>query len=176
MKMNRNVVLVFPELNGLNPSLESTYIKLGEEMGEVAKVLGKGRCMSGELESEHLNDIAFVAELAAELFDVAQSAVTMLYLLHNNSNLDISKFQSEHIKKLLRKGYLLYMDGELMLEKIYDEFGNIVNLAVPEYNLINENDSQIVVEAKKEIQKQLWNSIYGVHEAGDNNVGESKVC
>lgn len=160
--MNRNVVLVFPELNGLNPSLESTYIKLGEEMGEVAKVLGKGRCMNGESENERLTNQIFISELGAELFDVAQSAVTMLYLLHNKYNLDIGKFQSNHINKLKQKGYLLSMDGELMLDKIYDEFGNIVNLAVPEYNVINENDSQIVVEAKKEIQKKLWNSIYGV--------------
>lgn len=169
MKMNRNVVLVFPKLNGLNPTLESTYIKLGEEMGEVAKVLGKGRCMSGELESERLSDIAFVAELAAELFDVAQSAVTMLYLLHNNSNLDISKFQSEHIKKLLRKGYLLSIDGELMLEKVYDEFGNIVNLAIPDYDMITKDDDEIIVKAKKEIQCRLWDSIYGVYKEGDGN-------
>ena len=174
MKMNRNAVLVFPELNGLKPTLESTYIKLGEEIGEVAKVLGKGRCMSGELESERLSDIAFVAELAAELFDVAQSAVTMLYLLHNNSDLDISKFQSEHIKKLLRKGYLLSIDGELMLEKIYDEFGNIVNLAIPVYDIITKDDDKIIVEAKKEIQCMMWDSIYGVYKEGDGN--DNKIC
>lgn len=164
MKMNHNFVLTFPELNGLNPTLESTYIKLGEEMGEVARLLGKGRCMSGELEYERLSDMNFVAELGAELFDVAQSAVTMLYLLHNKSNLDISKFQSEHIKKLLRKGYLLSMDGELMLDKIYDELGNIINLAIPEYDIINSDDSEIIVKAKKEIQNHLWDTIYGAHE------------
>lgn len=174
MKTNRNSVLVFPELNGLNPTLESTYIKLGEEMGEVARVLGKGRCMNGEVELERLSDIAFVSELGAELFDVAQSAVTMLYLLHNKYNLDISKFQFQHINKLRRKGYLLSMDGELMLDKIYDELGNIVNLAIPDYDVITKDDDKIIVEAKKEIQCRLWDSIYGAYEEGDGN--DNKIC
>lgn len=174
MKANRNPVLVLPELNGLNPTLESTYIKLGEEMGEVARVLGKGRCMNGEVESERLSDIAFVSELGSELFDVAQSAVTMLYLLHNKYNLDISKFQFKHINKLRQKGYLLSMDGESMLDKIYDELGNIVNLAIPDYDIITKDDDKIIVEAKKEIQCRLWDSIYNVYTEGDGN--DDKIC
>ena len=158
--MTHNFTLVFPELNGLNPTLESTYIKLGEEMGEVARVLGKGRCMNGESESERLANVSFVAELGTELFDVAQSAVTMLYLLHNKFNLDIGKFQSEHIKKLIHKGYLVSMDGELVLNKIYDELGNIVNLAVPEYDIITKDDNEMIMKAKKEIQNHLWDTIY----------------
>ena len=48
-----------------------------------------------------------------------------------------------------------------MLDKIYDKLGNIVNLAVPDYDIINSDDNEIVVEAKKESQKKLWDFVYG---------------
>ena len=41
-------VIALPKLNQLEPSLESTALKLMEEAGELAQAIGKFRGLSGE--------------------------------------------------------------------------------------------------------------------------------
>ena len=41
-------VIALPRLNQLQPSMESTALKLMEETGELAQVIGKYRGLSGE--------------------------------------------------------------------------------------------------------------------------------
>ena len=97
--------LKFPKLSGLdNVSLVSTMLKLSEEAGELAQVIGKGQAMSGERTS--LEQEEFNKKLASELLDVAQTTVTMMFVLEKEYGMDIQSMMDEHYKKLIKKGYI----------------------------------------------------------------------
>lgn len=97
--------LKFPKLTGLNNvSLVSTMLKLQEETGELAQVIGKGQAMSGEKAS--LSNEDFLNSLVSELLDVAQTTSTMMFVLEKEYGLDIQSAMEEHYKKLIKKGYI----------------------------------------------------------------------
>ena len=97
-----------PRLNGLKPTLESTALKLMEEAGELAQAIGKHRGMSGEsgYGLVMLEPNPYPA-IARELLDVAQTAVTMMFVLEEKYQIDLSQVLKEHLEKLRRKGYLV---------------------------------------------------------------------
>jgi len=97
-------ILSLPRLNCLNPTLESTALKLMEEAGELAQCIGKYRCLSGE--SIQMDELLVVEEIAKELLDVAQTAVTMMYVMEGKYGIDIEELLQKHLEKLLHKGYL----------------------------------------------------------------------
>lgn len=103
-------VIALPKLNGLNPTLESTALKLMEETGELAQAIGKYRGLSGE--TAEYSDAQVRQAIAAELLDVAQTAVSMMYVLEDTYDVDIAEALETHIQKLLRKGYLRLEKGE----------------------------------------------------------------
>ncbi len=96
--------LSLPRLNQLNPTLESTALKLMEEAGELAQCIGKFRGLSGE--TVHMDEAQLVSEIAEELLDVAQTAVTMMFVMEENYGVSIDELLQIHWDKLLRKGYL----------------------------------------------------------------------
>lgn len=96
--------LSLPRLNQLNPTLESTALKLMEETGELAQVIGKFRGLSGE--NIVMDEETVVNEIARELLDVAQTAVTMMFVMEENYGVNIELMLIEHCDKLKRKGYL----------------------------------------------------------------------
>jgi NTP pyrophosphatase (non-canonical NTP hydrolase) len=104
--MDSKIVLSLPRLDGIVPTFESTMIKMTEEVGEVAQLVGKHRCMSKEDTHEILSSKEFVEDLAGELIDVAQSAVSFMFVLSDMYGLDIDTALIKHKKKLVRKGYL----------------------------------------------------------------------
>lgn len=93
-----------PKLNGLTPNLEGTLLKLAEELGELCREVGKHRGMSGEVNSLPKEEV--IANIAEELLDVAQTAVSMMYVLEEQYEVDIDSALQKHIEKLIRKGYL----------------------------------------------------------------------
>ncbi len=97
--------LSLPRLNQLNPTLESTALKLMEETGELAQAIGKYRGLSGEKIS--MDEGTVVKEIARELLDVAQTAVTMMFVMEEQFGIDIDSVLWEHHQKLERKGYLI---------------------------------------------------------------------
>jgi len=97
-------ILSLPRLNRLNPTLESTALKLMEEAGELAQCIGKFRGLSGE--TIRMDQEKVVEEIAKELLDVAQTAVTMMFVMEENFGLDIDELVQKHLEKLLTKGYL----------------------------------------------------------------------
>ena len=97
--------LSLPRLNQLNPTLESTALKLMEEAGELAQAIGKFRGVSGAKVS--MDESAVVKEIARELLDVAQTAVTMMFVMEEQFGIDIDSVLWEHHQKLERKGYLV---------------------------------------------------------------------
>lgn len=96
--------LSLPKLNNLKPNLESTALKLMEEAGELAQVIGKQRGLNGEKISKDKKDI--YESLSSELLDVAQVAVSMMFVLEEEYNIDIDDKVNNHIKKLKDKGYI----------------------------------------------------------------------
>jgi NTP pyrophosphatase (non-canonical NTP hydrolase) len=75
-----------------------------EEAGELAQLIGKFRCLNGErLEMEEKEVIEKMSE---ELLDVAQVAVSMMFVLEETYNVDINEKVSQHIQKLIRKKYI----------------------------------------------------------------------
>ncbi|MFA6807379.1 MAG: MazG-like family protein [Eubacteriales bacterium] len=100
-KISKTITL--PRLNRLTPSLESTALKIMEESGELAQAIGKLRGLSGEKQTmEEEEAMQYVAE---ELMDVAQTAVTMMFVLEEQYEIDIEQILKGHIAKLRRKGY-----------------------------------------------------------------------
>lgn len=93
-----------PRLNNLSPTLESTALKLMEEAGELAQAIGKFRCMNGEQVSFSQEET--VDMMAKELLDVAQTAVSMMFVLEQEFDIDIDAEVEGHIAKLIRKGYI----------------------------------------------------------------------
>lgn len=96
--------LSLPRLNQLNPTLESTALKLMEEAGELAQCIGKFRGLSGE--AVQMDEDQVITEIAKELLDVAQTAVTMMFVMEENYGINIDELLSKHWEKLMLKGYL----------------------------------------------------------------------
>jgi NTP pyrophosphatase (non-canonical NTP hydrolase) len=93
-----------PCLDALNPTLESTALKLMEETGELAQAIGKYRGMSGERSFPEQKQV--VQLIVEELVDVAQTAVTMMYVLEREYDVDIEQTLRRHLKKMMLKGYM----------------------------------------------------------------------
>ena len=102
----KHKVIALPKLNLLSPTMESTALKLMEETGELAQAIGKFRGLSGETMT--LEEKEVMEMVTRELLDVAQTAVSMMYVLEEEYKVDIGVMLEEHIQKLMDKGYLRY--------------------------------------------------------------------
>lgn len=103
MRQDISKTLTLPRLNKLNPSLESTALKIMEESGELAQAIGKFRGLNGEaLTVEETRVMELVAQ---ELMDVAQTAVTMMFVLEDHYGIDLEQVLTVHVAKLKAKGY-----------------------------------------------------------------------
>ncbi|MGI6629555.1 MAG: MazG-like family protein [Bacillota bacterium] len=103
--MNMEIKTIsLPKLNNLSPTMESTALKLMEETGELAQAIGKFRGLNGERITIEEGEV--VKMITEELLDVAQTAVSMMFVIEEKFNLDIGKMVEEHINKLIKKGYI----------------------------------------------------------------------
>lgn len=93
-----------PKLNNLKPGLESTCLKLMEEAGELAQAIGKFRGLNGE--TVDLEDKEVIERISKELLDVAQVAISMMFVLEETYDINIKEKVDDHIKKLVNKGYI----------------------------------------------------------------------
>lgn len=93
-----------PKLNNLKPGLESTCLKLMEEAGELAQVVGKFRGLNGEEVDK--DDKEVIDMMCSELLDVAQVAVSMMFVLEDEYGINIDHKVDEHVSKLIDKGYI----------------------------------------------------------------------
>ncbi|MCY0887571.1 MAG: MazG-like family protein [Alicyclobacillaceae bacterium] len=93
-----------PRLTGLTPTMESTMLKIMEEVGELAQAMGKFRGLSGERSSMEEADVA--RAIVSELLDVAQTATSMMFVIEDIYGFDMSDEIERHIAKLQERGYL----------------------------------------------------------------------
>lgn len=103
-------IIALPRLNNLSPTLESTALKLMEETGELAQAIGKFRGLNGERISRPEKDV--MGMISEELLDVAQTAVSMMFVLEEQYGINIKEAIDEHLAKLYRKGYLTVDNDE----------------------------------------------------------------
>ncbi len=96
--------LALPRLDGLTPTLESTALKLLEEAGELAENIGKYRALSGERRTSPPQQV--MTSIGQELLDVAQTAITMMFVLEEQYGMDLQGLLHDHVRKLAAKGYL----------------------------------------------------------------------
>ena len=96
--------IALPRLGGLTPTLESTALKLQEEAGELAEAIGKYRALSGERRQHPPQRV--MGTIGQELLDVAQTAITMMFVLEEQYGVDLQSLLAEHVRKLAVKGYL----------------------------------------------------------------------
>ncbi|WP_425806482.1 MazG-like family protein [Desulfitobacterium sp. Sab5] len=101
--IRRSKTVTLPRLNRLSPSLESTALKIMEESGELAQAIGKFRGLSGE--QQRVEEAEAMQMVAQELVDVAQTAVTMMFVLEEQYGINLDKILEEHVNKLRKKGY-----------------------------------------------------------------------
>lgn len=97
-------IIALPKLDNLAPTMESTALKLMEEAGELAQAIGKFRGLSGEQVQVDAAEVQ--AAITRELLDVAQTAVSLMFVLEEQYGVDIQQALEEHIAKLRAKGYL----------------------------------------------------------------------
>lgn len=98
--------IALPRLNNLQPTIESTALKLMEETGELAQAIGKYRGMSGE--SKIYDEHEVMEKICSELLDVAQTAVSLMFVLEEKHDMNIGAALEKHVQKLIDKGYLTY--------------------------------------------------------------------
>lgn len=93
-----------PRLNNLKPNIESTALKLMEEAGELAQLIGKFRGLNGE--KLQMEEKEVIEKISEELLDVAQVAVSMMFVLEETYEVNIEEKVKQHIQKLIRKSYI----------------------------------------------------------------------
>ncbi|WP_371372260.1 nucleotide pyrophosphohydrolase [Sporomusa aerivorans] len=100
--------IYLPKLNNLAPTLDSTLLKAMEEAGELARAVLKfmpwEKLCPDELASQP-QAVALLADVKEELLDVAQTCVTMIFVMEDNFGIDADALIGEHLAKLNDKGY-----------------------------------------------------------------------
>lgn len=97
-----------PKLNQLRPTMESTLLKLMEEAGELARAVlsflpfqGQGRIAMGDNGKARET----LGQVAEELLDVAQTCVSMIFVMEELYRFRITDLLDAHLAKLQSKGY-----------------------------------------------------------------------
>jgi len=101
----RTKTIALPHLNKIRPSIESTAIKLMEETGELAAAIARFRGYGG-VQVGNRDHRELANDCARELLDVAQTAITMMFVLQEQYDIDVETVVAEHVQKLIDKGYL----------------------------------------------------------------------
>jgi len=101
--------IYLPKLNNLTPTLDSTLLKIMEEAGELARAVlhflpyEKTTVKKWDASDE---GTVLLTEVAAELLDVAQTCVTMLFVMEEFYGIEVDTLIGQHLSKLEQKGYL----------------------------------------------------------------------
>lgn len=100
--------IYLPKLNNLAPTLDSTLLKAMEEAGELARAVLKfmpWEKLSPQELNNHRQAVALLADVKEELLDVAQTCVTMIFVMEDSFGIDADSLIGEHLVKLAEKGY-----------------------------------------------------------------------
>jgi len=101
----RTKTIALPQLNRIHPTVETTAIKLMEETGELAAAIARFKGYGG-IQPAGTDPKELAQDCARELLDVAQTAITMMFVLEEQYSIDVETVVAEHVQKLIDKGYL----------------------------------------------------------------------
>ena len=115
----RTKTLSLPRPNNLQPSLESTALQLMQEAGELAGAISRmneivkraGSRQQGLPGVEKDKEIVLEKKRAAraiadELLDVAQTAVTMMFVIEEDYGVNLEEALADHVQRLIERGYI----------------------------------------------------------------------
>ena len=157
-------MLSLPKLNRLSPNMQSTLLKIIEEAGELARAvltflpyenLGKTEILTKPAIKRYLD------EVSSELLDVAQTCVTMIFVLEEECNVRTEQYIANHLIKLNQKGYEF---NEKLNYNIYteDNFKYLVlpKLLLPEVTLLTTvcKIQEEIGELTQYLGKKSWAS------------------
>lgn len=100
--------IYLPRLNKLTPTLESTLLKAVEEAGELARAVLKFLPYDDSpalAAAEPRAAERLLADVAGELLDVAQTCVTMIFVMEDACGIQADGLINIHLDKLTAKGY-----------------------------------------------------------------------
>lgn len=103
--------IYLPKLNNLQPTLDSTLLKIMEETGELARAVLKFLPYEQLTPLEVLDSpeaSGLLREVAGELLDVAQTCVTMIFVMEDLPGafaVQTDALIDAHVRKLVHKGY-----------------------------------------------------------------------
>lgn len=100
--------IYLPKLNHLTPTFDSTLLKAVEEAGELARaVLQFLPYDEQKFDKRTLTDQggALLLAVSQELLDVAQTCVTMIFVMEDEYHVDADQLICSHLAKLTAKGY-----------------------------------------------------------------------
>ncbi len=96
------IQIALPRLNGLVPTIESTFHKLVEEQGELSEAILDWIEKQGTVEAREA-----LHKVAGELLDVAQTCISLTFVLEEMApEIHLEDLMDEHLIKLRNKGYL----------------------------------------------------------------------
>lgn len=76
-----------------------------EETGELAAAIARFKGYGG-IQPTTRDRRELARDCARELLDVAQTAITLMFVLEEQYGVDVETVVSEHVQKLIDKGYL----------------------------------------------------------------------
>ncbi len=98
--------IYLPKLNKLTPTLDSTLLKAVEEAGELARAVLKFLPYEGTPAGGLTGEApALLSDVAEELLDVAQTCVTMIFVMEDFYGIKADTLIDAHLEKLVAKGY-----------------------------------------------------------------------
>lgn len=99
--------IYLPKLDKLTPTLDSTLLKAVEESGELARAVLKFLPYEQGMVANAAGrqPERLLADVAEELLDVAQTCVTMIFVMEDFYNIKADNLIDAHLDKLADKGY-----------------------------------------------------------------------
>lgn len=124
-------VIKLPRLGLLTPTMESTLLKIMEESGELARAV----LLFLDGSSSQKNQLLF--PVAEELLDVAQTCVTMIFVLEDTYGIDPGEMIDIHLDKLKKKGYPFDPNKRYYIESNGQyKYLNLPKLHIPQVTLL----------------------------------------
>lgn len=139
--MKEDALIRLPRLRGLQPSLFSTLLKGIEEAGELSREILK---LYSQNEGEYPKTIQRISE---ELLDVAQTCVTMIFVLEDEFEIWSDDLVIQHLDKLRKKGYHFSEENDYRV--VTD--GNWKLLNLPQLDLPNVTLLLTVAKIQEEL-------------------------
>jgi len=141
--------IYLPKLNNLTPTFDSTLLKAVEEAGELARaVLQFLPCEQEDaVQQRSAAYEPLLTAVAQELLDVAQTCVTMIFVMEDEYAVDADQLIRDHLSKLIAKGYQFDPQPNYQIKTV----GNFKSLHLPRLYLADVTLLTTVCKIQEEL-------------------------